>query len=374
MRPKRENSRQGDKMTRHRLAARFAPALLCMLAMLAAFGFGAAPASAAENGEGTITANYFYKGQPVDGSEFLLYKVADWDWKQDTKLSDQLTPAFQSDTYKDVDWNLLDTKYEADENGEMPYAEDWYKLASTLFNVMKLDGFENTVRAAEAATDANGQVTFGDLTDGVYFLVSPLSSLPKAVYSAQLVSVPESSEKAATGDRAVSVTVKANPWSGNDPIHVKKIWDDGNATDRPSSIQVTLYYQYDEDGDFEKYETVELNAANNWSYEWARLPESMDYVVRETTVPTGYSMNMTVDRVSDTTSYWTITNTKPVTPVTPPATSTTTPNTPTVTTASTTVNSTPAQTGASIATVLAVGVSALLLGVVLIVKARRTER
>ncbi|KFI63195.1 Cna B-type domain-containing protein [Bifidobacterium cuniculi] len=348
-------------MTRHTIASRLAPALLCVASMLATLGFGAAGAVADElppedtDAKGSITATFEYNGEKVEGSEFYLYKVANWDKDNpDEPLSSQLTDEFKDEVFKDVNWSLLDTKYEADENGNKPFAEDWYDLATTLFQTMKANQFGSDY-VATGTTDADGVVTFTGLSDGVYFLISPLYALPKAVYSAQLVSVPEGTAAEYEG-RQVQVSVKGTPWSGKDPIHVKKIWNDSNAPDRPTSIKVTLFYQFDEDGPFEEYETVELNAANNWSYEWTRLPESMDYVVQETEVPEGYTMHMEVDRVSATTSYWTITNTKPATPTpTPPA-----------------PTPTPAQTGAEIATLCAVAGAALVIGVLMIVKARRS--
>ncbi|MEE1324713.1 MAG: Cna B-type domain-containing protein [Bifidobacteriaceae bacterium] len=356
-------------MMRHRLATRLAPALLCVASMLAAFGLGAAPAMATDDvptagGNGTITATFHYKGQPVADSHFLLYKIADWDEKnQDAKLSESITDEFKTNAYKDVKWEQLDAMSGIDRDGSARSASEWKNLAGQLYGYLKLNGFA-TKTVADGNTNAEGVVSFTGLSDGVYFLVSPLSSAPKAVSSAQLISIPQGTA-AQYADRQVSVNVKGEAANGNDPIKVTKIWDDGNAADRPTSVTMTLYYKYDEEGGYEKYQTVELNASNNWTYQWDRLPETLDYEVIEVDVPDGYTVSREVDHVDKDHSDWTFTNHK-----------THSDQPPTVTTVSVppvASNDTPAHTGAEIAAVLAIGVASLILGVLLVIKARRAE-
>lgn len=329
-----------------------------MAVLFVCSGFMAVPANATESGDGSITIRYQYGGQSVADSAFYLYKVANWDENEpDVPLSESVTSGFSIPELADVNWKLLDSES----------AEDWSDLTATLFNDLKLHEFDIVDPVADGSTDSDGVVRFDKLTDGVYLAISPLSALPKAVYSAQLISIPSKINPTTAENRDVEITAKGNAWNGEDPIHVKKVWEDGDSANRPKSIEVTLYYQYGEDESFEPYETVTLNAANNWSYEWTQLPESMDYVVRETNVPEGYSMSMTVDRVSDTTSYWTFTNTaddqdKPGTPGTPGKPSS----------QSNPVN--PAFTGSNIALIVFIAAGALGLGVILMVEVRKMRK
>lgn len=69
-------------------------------------------------------------------------------------------------------------------------------------------------------------------------------------------------------------------------------------------IKVSLYYS-DSDNNAEKlYETVVLNASNNWTYEWEGLQDtgSRVYGVREEAIPANYTSNITYTTKGDTTT------------------------------------------------------------------------
>lgn len=69
-------------------------------------------------------------------------------------------------------------------------------------------------------------------------------------------------------------------------------------------IKVSLYYS-DSDNNAEKwYETVVLNASNNWTYEWEGLQDmgSCVYGVREEAIPANYTSNITYTTEGDTTT------------------------------------------------------------------------
>ena len=83
---------------------------------------------------------------------------------------------------------------------------------------------------------------------------------------------------------------------------VTKVWNDADNQDgkRPDSISVVLK------ADGAEKATVELNAANNWSYTWENLPEKaagkvINYTVDEVEVPAGY--DKTVNGLTITNSY-----------------------------------------------------------------------
>lgn len=343
-------------------------ALVMALAVMIAGFVGTRPAHADE-AAGSITITYKYKtstagpnaeASVVPDAEFLLYKVADWDESaSNVPLSTTLTAGFRDNTaFDNITWSLLDSDS----------LEDWRSLTGTLFTTMKLNGFDVVDPVATGTTDSNGVVKFNGLADGVYFAVSPLAAQPKAVYSAQLISIPENTAAMYAG-RQVETNAKGSVWNGKDPIHVKKIWKDGKDQDDHDPIKVTLYFQYDEDGDFEEYETVELNAGNGWKYEWKDLPESMDYVVRETVVPDGYTVALSMDQVDAETSYWTFTNSKNTVPPDTPEQSA-----PPTTTTTTYVSTPPAYTGSDVAMIALIATSALALGVVLMIELRKAKK
>lgn len=98
-------------------------------------------------------------------------------------------------------------------------------------------------------------------------------------------------------------------------VTVKKSWSDYNNQfgTRPSEVKMTLYECRD-NGSWTSKETVTLNASNNWSYTWSKLPASKagvtyTYKVEEATVQY-YTQKMTVS--GDNSSGWTYTCTNTV--------------------------------------------------------------
>ena len=85
-------------------------------------------------------------------------------------------------------------------------------------------------------------------------------------------------------------------------IPVKKTWNDDNNAygNRPSSITVKLYKDGVDTG-----ESLTLNSANGWSGTFSDLEDGTGYTVRETSVPTGYTSQITGSQ----SSRFTITNT-----------------------------------------------------------------
>ena len=92
-----------------------------------------------------------------------------------------------------------------------------------------------------------------------------------------------------------------------DTVHtVRKVWDDGNAADRPDSITVHLM----RNGAY--YDKATLNAENQWTYTWSRLDNDDTWSVVEPDVPSGYDVRYNTDIANATV----ITNHKDV-PVVP---------------------------------------------------------
>ena len=67
-------------------------------------------------------------------------------------------------------------------------------------------------------------------------------------------------------------------------IEVEKVWSDkGHENKRPAEIEVQLLR------DGQVYDTVALDASNNWAYSWSDLEEDRDWSVKEKSMPVGYT-------------------------------------------------------------------------------------
>lgn len=64
-------------------------------------------------------------------------------------------------------------------------------------------------------------------------------------------------------------------------VSVHKIWEDNGSENRPDEVEVEILR------DGVSYETVKLNAENNWKHEWEQIDDG-NWAVREVNVPEGY--------------------------------------------------------------------------------------
>ena len=83
-------------------------------------------------------------------------------------------------------------------------------------------------------------------------------------------------------------------------ISVKKVWKDGDSTNRPQSVQVQLYFKDEPYG-----EAVTLDGENGWEYTWTVLIYPDGWTVKEVEVPNGYTSTVT-----NAGNEWTVTNEK----------------------------------------------------------------
>lgn len=65
-------------------------------------------------------------------------------------------------------------------------------------------------------------------------------------------------------------------------ITVRKVWSNDDKATRPDCVTITLY-----DGD-KVYDSVVLNAENNWTYSWDDPDAYGNWQVVETNIPKGY--------------------------------------------------------------------------------------
>lgn len=100
-----------------------------------------------------------------------------------------------------------------------------------------------------------------------------------------------------TGDAQTGFTITNTKADRYTSLTVEKIWTLDNGGKAAASVQVELLR------DGQRYEIVELNEKNGWSYTWEQLNDKYDWSVAEVDIPGGFTS--TVSRQGNR---WTITN------------------------------------------------------------------
>ena len=152
-------------------------------------------------------------------------------------------------------------------------------------------------------TDANGRVSFRNLTAGLYLVSSVRTEQDGTfyVFESFLAAVPGVDDG---GKWVYSVSAKPKmsehtPSKGDVTYKAVKAWKD-SGKDRPESVGIEIR----KDGQLQQ--TVTLSAGNNWMYTWKAVDDGSVWTVTEANVPAGYTVG--IQRSGDT---FTITNTKP---------------------------------------------------------------
>lgn len=290
----------------------------------------------------TMTISYQNNGKPLVGAQFELYRVADVDAKGVFTLAEPFTQY-------PVRINGLD-------------ASGLRDLASTLDGYIQKDKLQPL---DTGKTDAQGKLKFPNqktsLKTGLYLIRGGRLTQNGYVYTAQPTMVILPGQDAQNGSWIYDVTVNAKHesvpenGSGSEPVSVKvlKVWNDqGHQSQRPAEIIVQLLCNG------VVYDTVTLNATNNWRYTWENLDPTCTWVVVEIPV-TGYTVTVTQEGITYvvTNTYGGNTPSNPNNPSTP-----NTPNTP-----STPNNPTLPQTGQlwwPVPVLLAAGLLLVLIGLI----------
>ncbi|WP_156103672.1 Cna B-type domain-containing protein [Bifidobacterium biavatii] len=308
------------------LGARWVTSVLAAVCSLALFVTGFAvvfPVSTAyAEDTGSITVNYQDDDAPVPGAKTHLYHVADWN-----DANNGFTPMSQFKEYS-VDWNVYGTD-----------SETFRQLAETLAGYISRDNLKSQ---ADHITDSTGLAVFNGLSRGLYLVTvdaydgDSLTCKP----SATLVVLPSDS---GSMDVTLQPKTECSPRETPPPTpptekkvkkKVTKVWKNDTEANRPSKVIVQLL----QDG--KVYKEAELNADNDWTYEWSDLPAGHEYRIVEKTVAEHYTV--LVDRETDETI---ITNTYNP-PPNPPKKKTPPPSTPPSRTP-------PAETGSNVTTAAA---------------------
>lgn len=164
--------------------------------------------------------------------------------------------------------------------------EQWNQVAQTVYGYIVAD---RIAPDHEMMTDKNGAVCFSDLDTGLYFVREVIAENNDGTYifNQFMVYVPTPQP-----DGTYLYTVEAKPkcigFVPKDQYSVTKLWqDEGNQNYRPKEVEIEIY----KDGVL--YETVILNADNNWTYTWYVSGEDhSQWTVVERTVPDDYKVTI----------------------------------------------------------------------------------
>lgn len=285
-------------------------AVLCsLMAALLLLPVPALAAGSIDTGrEVQLTISYQDGKTALSGAAFDIYRVAAVD------ATGELTPVSPFD------------QFNVDIRGKNDAA--WKALASTLEGYVLRDDIKPT---DSGKTDRQGLLTFPNqaehLEQGLYLVLGHRHTQGGRIYDAApfMVLLPALDEDA--NDWLYDVTVnpkhESSPEPDGDTItrKVLKVWaDEGHEKDRPQEVIVQLLR------DGKVFDTVTLNAANNWRYTWDDLDDRYTWTVVEKELK-DYTVTVTREGVT-----FVVTNTytedipdepTPTTPTTP-----TTPDTP----------------------------------------------
>lgn len=151
--------------------------------------------------------------------------------------------------------------------------ESWPVLASTMEGYIIQD---QILPAAQGVTDSFGRLTLEVPeqvnSNNVYLLMGNIHKEQESVYETAPVIISRA------GVAGTNFTMYPK-YAKRDPEvisrKVVKTWDDKNRESRPKEVTIYLW----KDG--MKWDTVVLNAANHWSYQWAGLDGSCAWKVTE---------------------------------------------------------------------------------------------
>lgn len=158
-------------------------------------------------------------------------------------------------------------------------------LADTAETFAVYADLDHTIRPVdEKDADANGKLTFDNLTTGVYLVCGDTYKLEGSTYTLSPFIIEFGSGGNQVYDLAATPKYVVRDESvGGFDYSVKKVWanDETQPQNRSAYITAEIYR------DGERYETVTLDASNDWTYNW-HSETAHQWKVIETYVPAGY--------------------------------------------------------------------------------------
>ena len=224
--------------------------------------------------DASLTVNCTYDENPLSGVAFDLYKVADMDAYGEFTVTDDFSGYAIS----------LDQQT----------AEEWRALAQTIASYAIRD---NLPVLLQETTDSSGHAAFTGLRAGMYLVYGHRYINGDFVYTPEpfLVSLPGLDNN---DDWLYDVETNCKGEGHTDlpmttTVKVLKVWEDaGHESNRPRDIEVQLLR------DDLVYDTVTLNAENNWRYTWQDLSTDYQWSVIEKDVPENYTLLITREGIT----------------------------------------------------------------------------
>lgn len=212
-----------------------------------------------------LSVSYVAEDTPLSGGEFAVYRVAAREASGGLRVTEEFA------RYVD----------EIPDSG----SEAWKTLAATLEGYVLRDKLEP---ADSGLTNRYGTVTFPSdgktMTAGLYLVVGQRLVRNGVRYDATpfLALLPAQDEngdwdyKAVANAKYIASEIPENPEADTVSRKVLKVWnDDGHEQNRPKEVVMQLLRNRT------VYDTVVLNADNNWRYTWENLSGEDTWLVVE---------------------------------------------------------------------------------------------
>ncbi len=240
---------------------KLAGALTCSLGVLMTMASGVFMHSHAADAEGSMTLICQKDDFKLEGLEWDLYHVGS----------------------RDGDRFVLEGDF-----SEYPVIIDDFSESAMNASAKTLENFailDKISPIANGFTDSDGVLVFDGLEEGLYLLSGHILHVDDTIYVPSTMLFEINRTDASLDWNAYPKFVYRTMSSNEVQYTVKKVWlnEDGEPYDTTTSITVELYR------DRELYDSVVLNAENNWTYQWLGL-DQYEWRVREVEIPEGFTV------------------------------------------------------------------------------------
>ncbi len=241
---------------------------VCIVMLISVFSMNSNAAGIIElDKDVSLTISFIDNEIPLVGAEFSAYRIA------------------TVDTYGYYDVTDEFVYFNIDVRGKNDIF--WNALASTVEGYILRDKIEPTVKGI---TDEKGILKFDDIPQGMYVIIGTSHTQDGYVFKTApfVISLPSLDFDENTWIYDVEAEAKHSSEVAPDETEyvskkVLKVWNDkGYESKRPKEVVMQILC------DGEIYDTVTLNAENNWAYTWEKLDNSKKWVIVEKEI-SGYS-------------------------------------------------------------------------------------